>query len=156
MLFRSQKFVFFARSRFFFYFLSKIFTSVRYLRMFVSNFFQIYRSIFIFVKFRKAYRMRMHPGVKVDFGYITLHFSLRNPWTKVFPWQRIAMLADAATFTFLEDAPVARWLRVAVATSPSRVRLPRERISWRPHLAMPLSMRSCHSVSNLKTHGCGL
>ena len=49
------------------YFLSNFFTSVRYLRMFVSNFFRFFQSIFIFFKFRKQNRVHVHPGIKVDF-----------------------------------------------------------------------------------------
>ena len=55
---QSRKFVIFCR---------------KFLRVFVTCvclcpiFFIFFRSIFIFLKFRKAYRVHMHPGDKMDF-----------------------------------------------------------------------------------------
>ena len=48
------------------YFLSTFYTSVRHLRMFVSNFFQIFPKHIQILKNQKANRVQVHPGAKVN------------------------------------------------------------------------------------------
>ena len=57
------------------YFLSKFFTSVRHLRMFVSNFFQIFPKHFQILKNQKANRVHVHPGAKVNFRIYSTYFD---------------------------------------------------------------------------------
>ena len=67
------------------YFVSKIFTSVQHLRIFVSNFFQIFPKHFQNLKNQKANRVQVHPGAKVNFRPTTYYFVtlLATPKSRV-------------------------------------------------------------------------
>ena len=66
-MFFGQKFVFFAQCGKFVIFCRKFSWLFITCICLCPIFSRIFRSIFIFFKFRKAYRVHMHPGAKVDF-----------------------------------------------------------------------------------------